>query len=269
MSQARAAASSRLDVTQLQGSTPGDVLARALHLRDEWRYDEVAALCDAESAAEYFRERCEACALPTIDQLRDDYPDATDEGLERIAAQVREMADRDRRGLVGSIAGVGSFDEVAALEPMEFLRRRLQRMDRREQVFEYLRAVARPVPDWLIHGVLDVRYEITGEEQVDETTIRISYRESVEAGGRTIHGPADFLLVRRLPTGEWRLVVQYDLLQALELGSLALRARILDLYFPGQEFVEHIGRHGQTTVTRMPWPDLEQRAADVDNRRPK
>ncbi|HEU4787865.1 MAG TPA: hypothetical protein VFS57_10660, partial [Gemmatimonadaceae bacterium] len=98
---------------------------------------------------------------------------------------------------------------------------------------------------------------------------RISYGESVGAGGRTIYGPPDIQLVRRLPTGEWKLVVQYDLLDTLKMGSLALRARILDLYYPGQEFVEHIGRHGQTTVIRMPWSELAQTAAEVDARRPE
>ena len=250
-------------------STPVAVLTLALRLRDEWRYTDIAALCDPGSAAEYFRERCEACELPTIEQLREDYPDATDEGLERIAARVREMIESNRRGLMRSISGVGSFDEVAALEPMEYLRRRLQRMDQREEVFEHLRAAGRPVPDWLSHGVPGMRYEITGEEQIDDTTVRISYGEGVEAGGRTIYGPPDIQLVRRLPTGEWKLVVQYDLLDTLKTGSLALRALILDLYYPGQEFVEHIGRHGQSTVIRMPWPDLEQTPADVDKRRPE
>ena len=256
-------------MTHASDSTPATVLLLTLRLRDEWRYTDIAALCEPASAAEYFREWCEACELPTIDQLREDYPDATDDGLERIAARVREFTESKRRGLVGSISGVGSFDEVAALEPMEYLRRRLQRMEQREQVLEHLRAAGRPVPDWLTHGVPGMRYEITAEEQVDDTTVRVSYRESVEAGGRTIHGPPDIQPVRRLPTGEWRLVVQYDLIEALEMGSLALRARILDLYYPGQEFVEHIGRHGHTTVIRMPWAALKQTASDIDKRPPE
>lgn len=256
-------------MTHSSDSTAAAVLLLALRLRDEWRYTDIAALCDLESAAEYFRERCEACEVPTIDQLREDYPDATGEGLEGITARMRESTESNRRGLVRSISGVASFDEVAALEPMEFLRRRLQRMDRREEVFEHLRAAGRAVPDWLSHGVPGMRYEITGEEQVDDTTVRISYREGVDAGGSTIFGRPDIQLVRRLPTGELKLVVRYDLLETLEMGSLALRARILDLYYPGQEFVEHIGRHGQTTVIRMPWPDLDQTVADGDKRPPE
>ena len=57
-----------------------------------------------------------------------------------------------------------------------------------------------------------IRYEIMGEEQVDESTVRVSYRDTVDTDRGTNYGSERSELVRRLPNGEWRIVVRSLLL---------------------------------------------------------
>src|SRR5512147_461097 len=106
MPRAGAAASSRLNVHQLEGSIPAEVLVRALHLRDEWRYDEVAALCDPESAEAFFRRNVEACEPPTIDEVAAEYPDVGLDTAKAFAARFAQFCDDEKRALVRSLRGV-------------------------------------------------------------------------------------------------------------------------------------------------------------------
>lgn len=205
-------------MTQLQGSTPGDVLARALHLRDEWRYDEVAALCDAESAEAFFRRHMEACKPPTIDEVLEEYPDVGLDTAKVFAARFAQFCEDQKRALVRSLRGVSSFDEVVALGPRDFLSRWLESMDVRYDLLRRVRAAGRPVPDWLSHGPRGIRYEIMGEERVDDSTVRVSYRDTVDTDRATNYGSERSELVRRLPNGEWRLVVRALLLHPGEVA---------------------------------------------------
>lgn len=214
---------------QLESSTPAEVLVRALHLRDEWRYDEVAALCDPESAEAFFRRHMEACEPPTIDEVLEEYPDVGLDTAKVFAARLAQYCDDQKHALVRSLRGVSRFDEVVALGPRDFLSRWLECMDARYDLLRRVRAAGRPVPDWLSHGVPGMRYEITGEEQVDESTIRVSYRDAVDTDRGTNYGSECSELVRRLPNGEWRLVVRSLLLHPGEVAH-EVPPEFADLY---------------------------------------
>lgn len=216
-------------MTQLRYSPPAEVLARALHLRDEWRYDEVAALCDLESAEAFLRRHLEACEPPTIDQVLEEYPDVGLDTAKVFAARFAQFCDDEKRALVRSLSGVSSFDEVVALGPRDFLSRWLESMDVRYDLLRRGRAAGRPVPDWLSHGPRGIRYEITGEEQVDESTVRVSYRDAVDTDRGTNYGSERSELVRRLPNGEWCIVVRSLLLHPGEVAH-EVPPEFADLY---------------------------------------
>lgn len=216
-------------MTQLRDSTAGDVLARALHLRDDWRYDEVAGLCDPESAEAFFRRHLEACEPPTIDEVLEEYPDVGLDTAKVFAARFAQYCDDQKHALVRSLRGVSSFDEVVALGPRDFLSRWLESMDARYDLLRRVRAAGRPVPDWMLHGVPGMRYEITGQEKVDESTVRVSYRDAVDSDRGTNYGSERSEHVRRLPNGEWRLVVRSLLLHPGEVAH-EVPPEFADLY---------------------------------------
>lgn len=203
----------------LEGSTPAEVLVRALQLRDDWRYDEVAALCDPESAEAFFRRHMEACEPPTIDAVLEEYPDVGLDTARLYAARFAQYCDDQKGALVRSLRGVSSFDEVVALGPRDFLSRWLESTDVRYDLLRRVRAAGRPVPDLLLHGVPGMRYEITGEERVDDTTVRVSYRDAVDTDRGANYGSERAELVRQLPNGEWRLVVRSLLLNPGEVAN--------------------------------------------------
>ena len=150
----------------------------------------------------------EACEPPTIDEVAVEYPDVGLDTAKVFAARFAQYCDDQKHALVRSLRGVSSFDDVVALGPRDFLSRWLESMDDRYELLRRVRAAGRPVPDWLSHGVPGMRYEVTGEEQVDESTVRVSYREAVDADQGTNYSSELSELVRRLPNGEWRLVVR-------------------------------------------------------------
>lgn len=193
-------------------SAAADVLLAALAHRDRWQYEAVADLCDARSAAEWHHTYCTGNAVPTVEAIL-----AAHDGMTRAAAEAvvrRRTAEKAAadESLARAIPGVGSFAELEALTPREFLRRWLEVNDPRYPPVAHLRRVGRPVPAEFLETPPTLTYEVTEVIPTEPDAVRIRYqlRWAAPDGDRVELATEETL--RRDADGRWRLIVRPMLL---------------------------------------------------------
>lgn len=216
-------------MTDLSAASPAAVVELALRLRDEWHYDEVAALCDPVSTDAFFQRWCET-RRPTAEEVLQENPTVGRDQAAAIAARLAELDDDEKRTLAQSLPRVSSFAEVISLGPQTFLSRWLECVDPRYGLVTRVRAAGRPVPEMLLHAAPGTTYEVTRQEWIDESMVRVWYREIVDAGNRTAYAAESFQETRRLPNGDWRLVVSASMLKPLGGSAQIVPPELSDLF---------------------------------------
>ena len=188
-------------------AAPADVLLAALAAGDAWAYDRVVALCDPATAAERFTAYCAMLAPPSLDALRREHPEMSEEELGWHFAHEQEEAPRRADQIRRQVPGVRTHAELTALAPADFLERSLAAEDQRADLVGRLRARGRAVPAALLEPPPGVAYVVLGEIADGPATTYVLYRTLIEHDGRTHRGPVNWEPLRRQSDGAWRLVL--------------------------------------------------------------
>lgn len=202
-------------MTSRNPSTPRDVIATAIALKDHLDFRGVVTLCDIESMKSVQRDFLRTMAPPTERECREEYPDFSDEEianvLEKLSARHRQYALR----LDELLPSTANFEEAASLEAAAFFERLLKgSSEPRTVALRRILARGQRAPAWLFEPPVNVRYEILLPELIESRIMRVPYRQLIEGNGSLTRGEEEFEHVREVSPGSWKILARRGLLES-------------------------------------------------------
>jgi hypothetical protein len=201
-------------VTLPPTTSPEAVLQRALAFKERLQYDGVAALCDSASLRQWLDYACEQLRPPTADEIRARHSNIAEEKQPALLQYMLARSAEARAFIPRMVPGTASFEELLALTPAEFARRCLEADDIRCQIVRGLRRRGDVVPDGCFAPPPGYEYRITQTVALSDWEVRVHYAGLYEGAVCRGEDMEEYEDLRRLETGEWRLVAHSGLLQS-------------------------------------------------------
>lgn len=208
--------------------SPESVLTDALLARVEWRYKDVVRLVDPATQEERFRHFCDMVRPMTLERFAEQFPEIEPGELTSRFARWSERTAYLTEAIPRSLAGITTYDEVAALTPHEFLVRWLENEDPRGEIMKRLRARGRSVPASLFECPAGQAFVTIGSVYERDDLVHVLYRVTQHSpDGTSMPGSVEFESLRRQDDGSWRLLMD----QTSFLGPRGSTITILDDQF--------------------------------------
>jgi hypothetical protein len=189
-------------------TSPEDVLLAALRARDAMQFERIPPLCDRECVLTLFREGCRAMTPITLDAFAAHHSHLADGVEPAYRAFLKQYGDPDTRSARLGI-GVTTHAELCALDPADYLARRLAKDDFRTDLLRRLRERGRPIPEGLFGPTPSIRHEVIGSVFEPPDLTHVLYRDvQAREDEPDLRGRVEFGTVRRQDDGTWRLLVE-------------------------------------------------------------
>lgn len=210
-------------------SAPEDVLLQALAFQTRLQYDGVVALCDPAPLAQWFYAYRELFRAPTLEEFRASYSHIADEKPPAVLQALRALIVERQSQIPRTVPGTASLEELLALSPEEFARRCLKADDMRCRMVRALRRRSEDVPEEIFAPPPGWEYRVTRTVVLSVYEIRVHYAELYQGEVQRGAEMEEYEELRRLESGEWRLIAHSGLLQSRGATSTVIPQALAEL----------------------------------------
>lgn len=210
-------------------TSPEAVLQRALAFKERLQFDGVVALCDPASLRQWFDYACEQLRPPTADEIRARHSNIAEEKQPALLRYMLARSAEARASIPRMVPGTASFEELLALTPAEFARRCLEADDVRCQIVRGLRRRGDVVPEEIFAPRPGWEYRVTQTVVLSDSEVRVYYAELYQGTVHRGEQMDEYEELRRLESGDWRIVAHSGLLQSRGATSTGMSKEIADL----------------------------------------